>query len=108
MTYTYQDLAKDSEGYLIDQSQWNTEIAWQIAQAENIELTESHWLIINFVRNYFEQFQTTPSIRMLVKNLQKAYGDQIGNSRYLQKMFNDSPAKTVAKLAGLPKPAKCL
>ncbi|RIY33409.1 sulfurtransferase TusE [Psittacicella hinzii] len=108
MTLQYQDMAKDSEGYLLDLSQWNRNIAEEIAQVENIELTDKHWLIIEFVRKYFEEFNTTPSIRILVKNLQKEYGSEIGNSRYLQKMFNDSPAKTVAKLAGLPKPAKCL
>ncbi|RIY35107.1 sulfurtransferase TusE [Psittacicella hinzii] len=108
MNILYQDLAKDSEGYLLDHTLWNEEIAEQIARNENITLTEQHWLVINFVRDYFLRFNTTPAIRSLVKNLQKSFGDEIGNSRYLQKMFNESPAKTVAKLAGLPKPAKCL
>ncbi|RIY31325.1 TusE/DsrC/DsvC family sulfur relay protein [Psittacicella gerlachiana] len=108
MVKEYQELETDAEGYLLDLHQWNEEIAKQIAKVEGIELTESHWLIINFVRSYFEKFETTPSIRLLVKNLEKEYGSEIGNSRYLQKMFNASPAKTVAKLAGLPKPAKCL
>lgn len=104
----YTDLATDGEGYLLNHHDWNKVVANEIADRENITLTEQHWLIINFVRNYFLEYNTTPAIRSLVNNLKKTYGEEIGNSRYLQKMFNDSPAKTVAKLAGLPKPAKCL
>jgi len=47
-------------------------------------------------------------VRMLVKAMAKKYGEEKGNSRYLFRLFPDGPAKQATKIAGLPKPAKCL
>lgn len=101
-------IATDEEGYLQDITIWSPKLGDHIAYIEGIKLNQQHWLVINFVREFYQEFNTTPAIRMLVKNLEQKFGKEIGNSRYLQKMFNDSPAKTIAKIAGLPKPAKCL
>ncbi|AKD39185.1 hypothetical protein I926_09375 [Pasteurella multocida subsp. multocida OH4807] len=98
----------DSHGYLLDLSQWNKEVALAIAQKEQIELTEAHWEVIYFVRHFYEEYKTSPAIRMLVKAMAQKLGEEKGNSRYLQRLFPDGPAKQATKLAGLPKPAKCL
>lgn len=108
MIFKNQEIKLDAEGYLLDLNQWSPELAEKLAEKEGLILTEQHWLIINFVRNYYLENETTPAIRLLVKSLSNEYGSEIGNSRYLQRIFKDSPAKTVAKLAGLSKPAKCL
>ncbi|MGQ0285989.1 TusE/DsrC/DsvC family sulfur relay protein [Pasteurellaceae bacterium 22721_9_1] len=98
----------DAFGYLLDSNQWNEEIALAIAEQENIHLTEAHWEVIYFVRQFYKEYNTSPAIRMLVKAMAEKLDADKGNSRYLQRLFPDGPAKQATKLAGLPKPAKCL
>lgn len=107
-SFANREIATDGEGFLLEQADWSAELAEHIASLEGISLTPAHWQIIHFVQAYYAEFKTTPAMRLLVKNLAREYGPEIGSSRHLQRMFNQSPAKTVAKLAGLPKPAKCL
>ena len=45
---------------------------------------------------------------LLVKAMANKHGEEKGNSRYLFSLFPEGPAKQATKLAGLPKPAKCL
>ncbi len=98
----------DKEGYLTNTHDWSENVAVHIATIEEIALTAEHWQVINFVRNFYETYDTSPAIRALVKALQNEYGPEKGNSRYLYRLFPKGPAKIATKLAGLPKPAKCL
>lgn len=98
----------DKDGYLLNIHQWNEQVAQAIAIQENIELTHAHWEVIYFVREFYQEYNTSPAIRMLVKAMAEKLGAEKGNSRYLQRLFPDGPAKQATKLAGLPKPAKCL
>ncbi|MEE6031175.1 TusE/DsrC/DsvC family sulfur relay protein [Avibacterium avium] len=98
----------DSEGYLLDLTQWTPEVALAIAEKEGLSLTEAHWEVIHFVRDFYQEYNTSPAIRMLVKAMAQKLGEDKGNSRYLQRLFPEGPAKQATKLAGLPKPAKCL
>lgn len=98
----------DAQGYLTDHLQWTENVAKHIAQLDKIELNESHWEVINFVRNFYLEYDTSPAIRALVKAMAAAFGPEKGNSRYLHRLFPKGPAKQATKLAGLPKPAKCL
>ncbi|QLB12910.1 tRNA 2-thiouridine synthesizing protein E [Bisgaardia hudsonensis] len=102
------EIETDSEGYLLNLNQWNKDVALAIAQQEQLILTEAHWEVIYFVRSFYEEYKTSPAIRMLVKAIAQKLGEDKGNSRYLQRLFPDGPAKQATKLAGLPKPAKCL
>lgn len=101
-------LALDKNGYLRDMSQWTAEVATVIATKEGMMLTDDHWEVIYFVREFYETYDTSPAIRALVKAMQLKFGPEKGNSRYLHRLFPDGPAKLATKLAGLPKPAKCL
>ncbi|CAM3771525.1 MULTISPECIES: TusE/DsrC/DsvC family sulfur relay protein [Avibacterium] len=98
----------DNEGYLLDLTQWTPEVALAIAEKEGLSLTEAHWEVIYFVRDFYQEYNTSPAIRMLVKAMAQKLGEDKGNSRYLQRLFPEGPAKQATKLAGLPKPAKCL
>ncbi|SHO56428.1 TusE/DsrC/DsvC family sulfur relay protein [Vibrio quintilis] len=98
----------DKEGYLLDHTQWEPEMITILAEKEGIELTDSHLEVIHFVRDFYEEYKTAPAVRMLVKAMEKEYGPDKGNSKYLFKLFRQGPAKQATKLAGLPKPAKCL
>ena len=87
---------------------WQPALAPLLAQSEDILLTPEHWEVINFVREFYLQFNTSPAIRALVKALAASLGPAKGNSRYLQRLFPGGAAKQASKIAGLPKPAKCL
>lgn len=106
--FNQQIIETDSEGYLLDHTQWCQELVPLLAESENIELTDAHWEVILFVRNFYLEFKTSPAVRMLVKAMEKAHGPEKGSSKYLFKLFKKGPAKQATKLAGLPKPAKCL
>lgn len=98
----------DAQGYLLDHQKWNQAVALAIAEKENLVLTDAHWEVIYFVREFYQEYNTSPAIRMLVKAMAQKLGEDKGNSRYLQRLFPEGPAKQATKLAGLPKPAKCL
>lgn len=103
-----QQIEVDGQGYLLNSADWCPELAFVIAEKENLTLTEAHWEVIYFVRDFYQEYKTSPAIRMLVKAMAQKLGEDKGNSRYLQRLFPDGPAKQATKLAGLPKPAKCL
>ncbi len=98
----------DEEGYLTDLSQWNEELAVILAKDENIEMNEEHWEVINFLRNYYDEYQIAPAIRVLVKALKKTMGKEKGSNKYLYTLFPYGPAKQACKIAGLPKPTGCI
>ncbi|MBU2898848.1 TusE/DsrC/DsvC family sulfur relay protein [Vibrio hepatarius] len=106
--YKGKTILTDAQGYLLDHTQWEEGMISLLAEQENIELTEDHLEVIHFVRSFYEEFNTSPAVRMLVKAIGKAHGPEKGNSKYLFKLFKQGPAKQATKLAGLPKPAKCL
>jgi len=101
-------IAVDGEGYLKHRDDWSEALAEQIAHSEGITLSEAHWEVVRFVRAFYLEYNTSPAIRMLVKAMAQKYGEEKGNSRYLFRLFPDGPAKQATKIAGLPKPAKCL
>ncbi|WP_394132972.1 TusE/DsrC/DsvC family sulfur relay protein [Shewanella maritima] len=103
-----QQIETDHQGYLKHSSDWQEAMAPVIAATEDIELTDSHWEVIHFVRNFYLEFNTSPAIRVLVKAIGQKLGPDKGNSKYLYTLFPVGPAKQATKIAGLPKPAKCI
>ncbi|MBT9185679.1 sulfurtransferase TusE [Pectobacterium punjabense] len=101
-------IATDAQGYLMDSTTWSDALALVLAEQEGIALTEPHWEVVRFVRNFYQEFNTSPAIRMLVKAMAQKYGEEKGNSRYLYRLFPKGPAKQATKIAGLPKPVKCI
>ncbi|AZG36521.1 MULTISPECIES: TusE/DsrC/DsvC family sulfur relay protein [Shewanella] len=103
-----QQIETDHQGYLNNINDWQESMAVVIAATENIELTEQHWEVIRFVRDFYLEYKTSPAIRVLVKAIGQRLGADKGNSKYLYTLFPIGPAKQATKIAGLPKPAKCL
>jgi tRNA 2-thiouridine synthesizing protein E len=98
----------DKEGYLLELSDWNEAVADQLAQDERIDLLDEHWTLIHLVRAFYEKFEVAPAMRPLVKQVRAQLGAEKGTSIYLLKLFPGSPAKLLAKIAGLPRPTNCL
>jgi len=97
-----------NDGFLLNWRDWNQCIAQDLAETENIQLTSQHWTVIYAVREFYQRYQTAPPLRVLVKLLKEHYGDDYGTSLYLQQLFPPAAAKQIAKIAGLPKPKKCI
>lgn len=102
------EIATDPHGYLLNVQDWQEAMVPLLAEQEEITLTEQHWEVIRFVRDFYLEFNTSPAIRMLVKAITQKYGEERGNSRYLYRLFPKGPAKQATKLAGLPRPVKCI
>lgn len=98
----------DEEGYLVDISAWNKDLAALIAKDENIEMSDDAWEVVNFLRDYYEEYQIAPAVRVLTKAIKKSLGPEKGNSKYLYELFPYGPAKQACKIAGLPKPTGCI
>ena len=103
-----QDIATDQNGYLLDHSLWQKDLAIKMASMDGFELTDAHWEVINFVRHFYLTYNTSPAIRALTKAMKAEFGEEKANSRYLFRLFPDGPAKQATKYAGLPKPKRCL
>ena len=98
----------DEEGYLVNLADWNEDIAKHIAVTENVEMSQSHWEVVNFLRKYYDEYQIAPAVRVLTKAIGKQLVPEKGNSQYLYELFPYGPAKQACKIAGLPKPTGCV
>ncbi|MGQ4275863.1 TusE/DsrC/DsvC family sulfur relay protein [Pseudidiomarina sp. E22-M8] len=103
-----QQYATDKHDYLANFSDWSPELGQYIAELEGIELSEAHWEVVYFVRQFYQEFDTSPAMRVLVKAIGQRLGAEKANSRYLYRLFPKGPAKQATRIAGLPKPAKCI
>lgn len=96
-------LPLDEDGFLQEPDLWDEKVAQAFAQPEGIEgeLTEEHWKVINYLRQYYLKNQIAPMIRRLTK--------ETGFSvKEIYELFPSGPAKGACKLAGLPKPTGCV
>jgi TusE/DsrC/DsvC family sulfur relay protein len=92
----------DEDGFMQEPDKWNEEVAKALATTEGVnEMTDEHWKLVNYLRNYFLQFGVAPMIRKLCKetgyDLKKVYA-----------LFPSGPAKGACKVAGLAKPTGCV
>ena len=102
------EIALDKNGYLVNHLDWNEDVADALAKMDKVELTESHWEVIRFVRQFYLTYNTSPAIRALTKAMKSEFGEEKSSSRYLYRLFSEGPAKQATKYAGLPKPARCI
>jgi len=98
----------DEEGYLTNLGEWSEEAAKILASQDEMELTDNHWEVIHFLRDYYDEYQIAPAVRVLTKAIGKKLGKDKGNSKYLYELFPYGPAKQACRFAGLPKPTGCI
>ncbi|MHB1951328.1 MAG: TusE/DsrC/DsvC family sulfur relay protein [Acidiferrobacteraceae bacterium] len=103
-----QTIETDEEGYLTNRSDWTEQVAGEMAKLDNANLEANHWEVINFLREYYDEYQIAPAVRVLTKAIGKKLGPDKGNSKYLYELFPYGPAKQACKYAGLPKPTGCV
>ena len=71
----------DEEGYLVNLSDWTEDIGKAIAVVENVDMTSGHWEVVNFLRDYYNEYQIAPAVRVLTKAIGKQLGADKGTSR---------------------------
>ena len=98
----------DPNGYLLDLDDWTREHAATIAKTDNIQLTDAHWEIIDYLRNYYRNFGHTPNVRLLMKVLKKDLGPDKAAKKYLYGLFPLGPSRQGCRIAGLPIPNDCI
>lgn len=102
------NLELDQDGHLVDYTLWNEDVAQQLANMINVELTAWHFEILHAVRQFYQQFGHSPATRPLIKFLIKTVHADINNA-VLQDKFNTGlVARHLSRLAGIPKPPNCL
>ncbi len=92
----------DEEGFFTDPDQWSEAMAPELAARADIkELTDRHWQVLRFMRSEYAEKGTGPTVRILGK----ASGVSV---KELYQLFPKAPAKTAARIAGIPKPRGCI
>ncbi len=97
------EMEVDEDGFIQDPDLWDEGVAKDLAKKEEgiEEMTEEHWKLVHYLRNYYLQFKIAPMVRKLCKetgfDLKKVYA-----------LFPSGPAKGACKVAGLPKPTGCV
>lgn len=102
------DITLDKDGYLVELGDWSEDVARALAERESIELSADHWEVLELLRQFYREFELSPATRPLIKYTALKLGADKGNSLHLNRLFNGTPAKLAAKLAGLPKPTNCI
>ena len=95
MSLTVDDrvLETDPEGYLLEMGEWAREVAEAMAAEDGIELTDAHWEVIDFLREYYAEYAIAPAIRILTRAMARKLGREKGNTRYLYSLYPQGPAK---------------
>ena len=102
------EIETDAEGYLAHLEDWSEEVAEHLSDQDNLALTEEHWKILNWIRDYYQEYGTAPNLRMMQKLLKADLGEEMADKKYLFELFPYGPAKQGARYAGMPKPTGCV
>ena len=101
-SYNGKEIPTDKAGYLLDYTLWDEGMVPFLAEEESIELTDAHWEVVRFVREFYEEYETSPAIRALVKAMANKFGPEKGNSRYLQRLFKKALQSRLQSMQDYP------
>lgn len=91
-----------ASGYLVDRDDWSRELAAHLAAQDQIELTDRHWDLIDYLREeFFENNEATPNTRTIIKAMSERWGDRV-DQKTLYDLFPLDPSKQGGRIAGLP------
>ena len=92
---------RDVEGYLVDPEDWTEAFAEAVAREEGIDLTEEHWSVVRFMREWQAHHQVTPDARFAMKHLTAEFG---ASRNRLFELFPYGYVKQACKIAGMRRP----
>jgi len=108
ITFANKTIQFYAKGNLVNLEDWSRELAEYLAEKENIKLTDEHWMVIHFLREFYQQYGIAPMVKLLVKHMKQQLGPEIGNNEYLYSLFPKGPARQGSRIAGLPEPQGCI
>ncbi len=94
----------NNKGHLIDFDAWTHDVGMALAKGEGLELTECHWSVIDYLRQYYSVHEIPPSPRLIIKEI----GEHLTESgasctrNDLKTLFPDGGCKQACRIAGLP------
>ena len=105
MMNTRPQIARDPEGYLIDPADWDESVARKLAAEEGIELDESYWPVLRYMRDAWTRNRIAPDVRHVVDFLASTQGtDKKVAKNHLFRMFPYGYVKQACKIAGMQRP----
>lgn len=102
------EIETDAEGYLANLEDWSEEVAEYLSKQDDLQLTDRHWQLVNWIRNYYQEYGTAPNLRVMTKSIGGDLGDEWADKKFLFDLFPYGPAKQAARYAGMPKPTGCV
>jgi len=104
MSIAGQRVRLDDEGYLIDPDDWDDNVAAELAQRENIALTDAHWKVLRFMREYLAEHQIIPDARFVIRYMARELGARERARDLLFELFPYGYVKQACKIAGMRRP----
>lgn len=93
---------RDGEGYLVDPADWTEGVAEELAREIGIVLTDDHWDVIRFMRQYHEEHQIAADARFVIRHLDARYPGE-GRKRLFE-LFPYGYVGQACKVAGMKRP----
>ncbi len=99
------EIPRDAEGYLVDPEDWDETVACELAADEQLELSEAHWPVLRFMREYWQEHKVAPDVRHVVDFLVRTQGmDKKSAKKHLFQLFPYGYVKQACKIAGMQRP----
>lgn len=99
-----QEVLTDPEGYILNMDEWSEGFATAQAAVEGLALTDEHWQVIHFIRDYYEEHNVQAQVRDMIRHFRQEWGPEKGCNRYLHDMFPmGGPQKQGNRVAGVRK-----
>ncbi len=96
---------RDDESYLINPDDWTQVIASELAKEEDIELNDAYWVILNFMREFYNEHKVAPDVRHVTGYLSTEKGyDKKQAKKQLFELFPYGYVKQACKIAGMKRP----
>ena len=105
---TLEDIDRDEEGFFLDPADWHAGLVEPLASECGIEMSDEHRLVVDFVRAHFEQYESVPEARVLLRYLGERLGPQRATRRHLYTLFPYGYGQQACKIAGMRKPRKLM
>lgn len=92
----------DFEGYICNVDEWSEAFAEALAKDEGLALTDAHWQVIRYLRDYYQAHGVQAQVRTMIRHFRDTWGPALGNNHHLHEMFpRGGPQKQGNRIAGL-------
>lgn len=56
-------LELDEDGFLVNMDDWSEDVALALAKTEEVEMSDNHWEVVNFLREYYAEYKIASTLR---------------------------------------------